>query len=390
MTSARPKICIVSATPLTVQFFFKKHLLELVRNYDVTLIYNPKSDSYVHPLNIPLREIGVGIERKIAPLSDGVALYQLWRFFRREQFQGVITLVPKAGLLGILAAFLAGVPNRVHIFQGEVWASKTGFLRALLKIMDGFIVRFATDVLAVSFGERQFLENEGVAPMGRIKVLGSGSICGVDTERFKPDQKIRLRMRESLNIPFGALVCVFLGRLNADKGIVELIQAFSDLASTQKDLWLLIVGPTEADCVSECLKKIPTDILKRIIKKPFTREPENILKAADFLCLPSYREGFGMVILEAAASGIPAIGTQIYGVSDAIEDGKTGILVPAGDVGSLASAIKRLCENKEERICFSKAAMERVKLKFEQKKVVSAYVDYFNQVFKEQLAPKGN
>ena len=372
---------VLTATRLAIHFFFKPHLKELDKYFDITLAFNPHLDDYLTPLGLPVKELYVPLERKISPWNDLSALFILSRLFWRERFEIVVTVVPKAGLLGMLAAWLTRVPRRVHIFQGEVWASRRGPLRWLLKTIDGLTARLATHVLVVSASELAFLENEGVVPIGKAKVLGPGSICGVDTERFKADPIARAQIRQKFGIPERAIVCVFLGRLTFDKGLVELVKAFVLIASRQTDLWLLLAGPDEEKMRIRLRDYVPEEMNQRMLFSEFTQNPEQILAASDFLCLPSHREGFGMVIIEAAALGVPAIGTRIHGVTDAIEDGQTGLLVPLGDVEALAKAITLWCENPQELALYSKAARERVISKFEQQKIVANYVEYFLEIF---------
>ena len=384
MSEPTPRMCVLAATPLTIHFFLKPHIHELAKYFKVTLAFNRRNDPYTPALNLPAQELAIPISRKISPLSDLLTIFALCRLYARERFDIVVTVVPKAGLLGMTASWLMRVPRRVHIFQGEVWAVKRGPMRLLLKCMDTLTARLATHLLAVSPSEKSFLEKEGVVPVGKVEVLGGGSICGVDTELFRADAAIRGRVRGELAIPEQAVVCLFLGRITADKGVLDLVKAFTLSATTQPNLWLLLVGPDEEQMGDLLRQLVPKQMAHRILISGFTQNPELVLTAADFLCLPSHREGFGMVILEAAALGIPAIGTNIYGISDAIADGQTGRLVPLGDVQALAEAITRWCEYAEERGEFGAAAKKRVIQDFEQKIVVARYVEFFAKL----LIPK--
>ena len=371
------RMCVISATPLTIHFFLKAHLLELSKYFDVTLIANLHSDTYLPPLSLPIRMYSVGIERKLTPRKDLLALSSLLVLFRRERFDIVVSVVPKAGLLGMLAAWLRRVPRRVHIFQGEVWASRRGLMRLIFKSADRLTATLATDLLAVSASERDFLVSESIAPMGKINVLGAGSISGVDTDRFRTDLEVRKQLRKDLGIPEHAVLCIFLGRLTRDKGVMDLVDAFLVSAATQANLWLLIVGPDEENLTLRIREYVPATLSERIVILGFYQKPEHVLAAADFLCLPSYREGFGMAILEAASVGLPAIGTRIYGITDAIQENQTGLLVKVGDVNELAAALTRFCEYPQLRMQFAQAARNRTLLQYEQKTVVSRYVDYF-------------
>lgn len=380
----RPKLCLVAASPLTIHFFMKPHVRELAKSFDVSLVFNAESDTYVLPLGLPARQISVGIKRKMSPFSDAVTLCQLINVLRREKFDIVVSAVPKAGLLGMLAAKLTGVACRVHVFQGEVWASAHGWKRYLLKTMDRITAYCATSVLAVSKSEKQFLEVEGIVKQGKTSVLGSGSISGVDLYKFMPNAVFRLRLRQELKIPDDAIVCLFLGRLAVDKGIRQLVAAFNQCAPENERLWLLIAGPDEERQAKHLKQLIRADISSRMIVEGFTETPEHYMAASDFLCLPSFREGFGMVILEAAAVKIPAIGSRIYGITDAIVDGKTGLLVAAGDVVALSHAMNDLSTNADKRLQMGQAGRLRAESEFDQTQVVARYVQYFKNLVSDE------
>jgi glycosyltransferase involved in cell wall biosynthesis len=229
--------------------------------------------------------------------------------------------------------------------------------------------------------EKRFLELEHVVPVGKVQVLGAGSICGVDTEKFRPNALLRLQIRAELGIPEDAVVCLFLGRLAVDKGVLDLAKAFVLSGTSRPDLWLMFVGPDEDDMVVRLRELVPEPLSDRLRILGFTNHPEKELAVADFLCLPSYREGFGMAILEAAAAGIPAIGTRIYGITDAIEDSHTGRLVSVGDIEELSRLMTLWRDSPAERGQYAIAARSRVISYFEQQKVVERYVRYFRDIF---------
>ncbi|MBK5913170.1 hypothetical protein CCR84_02325 [Rhodocyclus purpureus] len=373
-------MCVVAATPLTIYFFLQPHLVELSREFDVTLVCNPSNDAYLPPLELPVRQIAIGMKRKISPLRDLHTLLELSRLFRREHFDIVVSVAPKAGLLGMLAAAFAGVEYRVHIFQGEVWASRTGLMRVFLKAMDRITATSATHIMAVGRSERRFLEEQGVVKVGRVEVLGSGSISGVDLERFRPNPLVQREFRSERGIPDDAILCLFLGRLTADKGVFDLARAFSLSGAANPKLWLILAGPDEEGVGEQLRQGVAGEVSKRMLIDGFTHAPERYLAAADFLCLPSYREGFAMVIIEAAAVGIPSIGTLIYGIADTIVDNETGVLVSAGDVSALAEAITKMSTDASLRERMARAGRVRVEVEFSQGKVVAGYVDFFRRL----------
>jgi len=383
MSAQRKKICMLAATPLTIHFFLKPHLVELAKNHDVTLVVNLKNDPYIPPLELPVAIIDIGISRKIAPISDLLCLAKLLYLFRKTKYDLLITVVPKAGLLGMLAGLAARIPRRLHIFQGEVWAHLEGFSRKLLKTCDSITAALATDVLAVSASERGFLIEQQVVNPHKIKVLGSGSIGGVDLTRFSPNPKKREQIRAALAIPADAIVMIFMGRLVADKGIHELIVAHHQLSQEYQNLWLLLVGPDEE---ADIIRTGPNKWHQHVRRVPFTLEPESYLAASDFLCLPSHREGFGVVIIEAAAMGLPTIGSNIYGISDAVVNKKTGLLFQSGSVEELKASIKSLLIDSDLRKILGANARNYVEQNYDCQEVLKNYIGYIENLF----YPKNN
>lgn len=379
MSAIKKKICMLAATPLTVHFFLKPHLIALAKEHDVTLLVNLSNDTYLPPLDLPIRIIDIPIARKISPFADLRVLVRLIGIFHQTHFDLLITVVPKAGLLGMIAGFLTGISRRLHIFQGEVWANRSGFNRLLLKGCDWITAHLAHNILAVSASERSFLESQGVTPIDKVKVLGKGSIGGVNLDRFKPNLGVRARVRQELQIPLNATVLIFMGRLVADKGIGELITAFKQVSASNDSLWLLLVGPDEENAITGFLETLG-NIGNQVRQIDYTNAPEEYLAAADFLCLPSHREGFGSVIIEAAAIGIPAIGSQIYGISDAIVDQQTGLLFEVKNISRLRSCIQILLEDEGLRVSLGSHARQNVEQYFEAVQVVAAYIEYINHL----------
>jgi glycosyltransferase involved in cell wall biosynthesis len=240
--------------------------------------------------------------------------------------------------------------------------------------MDCIIARLATDILVDSVSQRQFLLNEGVVSTGKSSVLAHGSISGVDIIRFKPDEKVRLRIRQKFSIKNEETVFLFIGRLNRDKGVLDLALAFANLTTLNSHL--LIVGPDEADIRLE-MEALLKNCLERVHFVGYSNEPEHYMAAADVLCLPSYREGFGSVVIEAAAVGIPAIGSKIYGVEDAIVDEQTGLLFSAGSREQLGITMAAMSVDKILREKLGSNARKRVLAEFSSELLASAWLDYY-------------
>jgi glycosyltransferase involved in cell wall biosynthesis len=379
MSAVKKKICMLAATPLTIHFFLKPHLIALAKEHDVTLLINLANDNYLPPLDLPIRIISIPIMRKMSPFADFRTLAVLMGFFRKSNYDLLITVVSKAGLLGMMAGFLTGIPKRLHIFQGEVWANRSGFSRLLLKSCDWITAHLATHILAVSASERAFLEEQKVAEFGRIQVLGKGSIGGVNVDRFKPNPVLREYMRHELQIPLNATVLIFMGRLVADKGIRELVKVYQEVHKSDHRLWLLLVGPDEEGEMRNFLNPLG-DASNQVRQIDYTNKPEEYLAAADFLCLPSHREGFGVVIIEAAAMGIPAIGSKIYGISDAIISDQTGLLFEVKNSSQLKNCIQKLAKDVDLRSVLGSNARKNVEDHFESGRVIAGYIDYINRL----------
>lgn len=373
------KICFVVASSLTLRVFMRNHILCLAEQYDVTAVANFSAEDLQSDFLPGVRLVSITIGREINLADDFRALIALLRFFRSEQFDVVHSVTPKAGLLAMTAGRLAGVPKRIHCFTGQVWATKNGFSRFILKSADRVISVNANHILVDSQSQRAFLESELVVSQGRSVVLGAGSISGVDLQRFHPDIKVRERIRSEWRIPPDDCVFLFVGRLNRDKGVLDLAQSFADLAHDRDDVWLVVVGPDEAGIYEE-FESICGAAILHVVRVDFTPTPEHFMAASDVFVLPSYREGFGTVVIEAAACGLPAVVSRIYGLTDAVEENVTGLMHPAGDVAALHNCLLQLCTNSDLRLDMGSSALTRAHAGFSMHSVTSALVDYYDKL----------
>ena len=367
------RICRVATVPFFVLHHLRSQLLDLARaGHEVIVVASP-DDGADEVARLPgVRFSPVDIARPIAPVRDAAALWRLYRLFRRLRPDIVHSTTPKAGLLCAIAAWLARVPVRLHTFTGQAWAELSGPVRWIAQAGDWLIVRLNTRSYADSASQREFLVERGLAPPDRLSVLGSGSLAGVDLALFDPE---RLRhdapaTRVRLGLSPYARVVTFIGRVTRDKGMVELVHAFTELRQRFPDLVLVVVGPLEPErdpLPDEILQQLRSDARIHLIG--YDPSPEQYLALATVLCLPSYREGFGNVVIEAAALGIPAVGTLITGLSDAIVDGRTGVLVPAKDSAALTAALATVLENEPLRRGLGEAARLRAIAEFDSRVV---------------------
>jgi glycosyltransferase involved in cell wall biosynthesis len=367
------RICRVATVPFFVLHHLRSQLLDLAQaGHEVIVVASPEAGADDVARLPGVRFCPADIARPIAPARDAAALWRLYRLFRQLRPDIVHSTTPKAGLLCAIAAWLARVPVRLHTFTGQAWAELSGPVRWIAQASDWLIVRLNTRCYADSASQRAFLVERGLAPADRLAVLGSGSLAGVDLALFDPE---RLRhgtgaTRARLGLAPHARVITFIGRVTRDKGVVELVRAFTELRQRFPDLHLVVVGPPEPErdpVPAEILQQLRSDTHIHLIG--YDPSPEQYLALASVLCLPSYREGFGNVVIEAAALGVPAVGTLITGLSDAIVDGQTGVLVPAKDSEALAKALATVLENEVLRRGLGEAARSRAVAEFDSRVV---------------------
>jgi glycosyltransferase involved in cell wall biosynthesis len=325
----------------------------------------------------------IDMPRRITPLKDLVALFNLYRLFRCLKPGMVHAHTPKGGLLGVLAARLAKVPTVIYGMRGLPFVTATGFKRTILRWSEALACRVADRVIVNSLANRQRAVEAGFCPESKIKVLGNGSSNGVDAEtRFNP-LKIapgaREEIRRSHVIPAKSPVLGYVGRIVRDKGIGELADAWQDLRKEFFSLHLILVGPLEPQ------DPVPPGVLERLELDPRVHflgsaaDPAPFYAAMDLLVLPTYREGFPNTPLEAAAMHLPVVATRVDGCTEAVVDGVTGLLVPPFDSQALAEAIRRLLLNPKMREQLGRAGRQRVLREFEPENIwQDLYQEYIN------------
>jgi glycosyltransferase involved in cell wall biosynthesis len=375
----RKSICIIATVPYPLLVFMREHVAKLSEYYDVTLICSGDGHELIGMLNDRVKFISVRIERKIAIFADILALASLLWIFYRHKFDCVHSLMPKSALLAMVAAWLVRTKVRIHIFTGQVWVAKTGLVRLILVLMDKLVSACATNLLADSPSQRDFLIAGRIVKPGKIRVLAKGSISGVDVNRFKFDIAKRLIIREKFGVRAEDVIFLYLARLTRVKGIVDLTNAFVNISNIMPNAHLMIVGPDEEKLIPS-LEKMWVGCRDKIHRVNFTNQPENYMSAADIFCLPSYLEGFSSATIQAAGVGLPAIVSRIYGLTDAVQSGVTGIFHEAGSIAQMQDAMKLLYTDKELRKKMGGAAHRRAYEDFSQELVVEAMRLFYEEL----------
>jgi glycosyltransferase involved in cell wall biosynthesis len=373
-------IAFVATVPGTVRAFMIPHLLELAKKYEITIYSNFMTDSaddlrFVFK-DLPVHFVHVGFERKIRPLIDLKSICELFWHLRRDRPAVLHSMMPKTGLIATTAGLIARTPIRIHMFTGQVWASQKGWMRLFLKAMDLLTAWSASHILADSPSQKDFLIKNSFP--SNITVLGSGSVSGVDLKRFKPDREVRKRVRIAYGIAENALVFGFLGRMNRDKGVADLLSAFQ-CADLAEYCHLMLVGPDEEN-IGQTLNQLETSLKARVHMCGYTDRPEDYLAAFDIYCLPSYREGFGTSVIEAAACGVPALVSKIYGLTDAVVNKETGLFHPAGDIPAIASGLLQFATDTQLRKKLGRRAQRRVAKQYDENFLISEMANFYQNL----------
>jgi lipopolysaccharide/colanic/teichoic acid biosynthesis glycosyltransferase/glycosyltransferase involved in cell wall biosynthesis len=323
------------------------------------------------------------IEREINPAKDLASLWRLYRLMRKLRPTIVNAATPKAGFLGIAAAWLARVPKRVYSLWGLRLETANGLKRLILKATETLACRGAHVVLCVGDSLRQRAIELRLTTAERSCVVAHGSWNGADISRFGPsDENLQAAaiLRSNLSLKGGAPVVGFVGRLTRDKGIPELIQAYQRLRRTMPELRLLLVGDFEdGDPVPE---EVHETIVRdsQIIVTGFVRNPAPYFHLMNVLAFPSHREGFPNVPLEAAAAGVPVVAAAATGTVDAVLDGITGIVVPVGDERALTEGIRTTLEDRARSDQFACNAQVRAERDFSPETVWRGLVSLYQQM----------
>ena len=373
---ARPRLVIAVNSAIALRFL--QGQLEYFQHagFDVTVLCPERRKdewSVARPAGIPIIE--VPIQREIAPWPDLQSLWRLWRIIRALRPTVTNVGTPKAGLLGGLAAWLNRVPCRFYTLHGLRFETTKGLRRRILIFAERLACRFAHRVICVSQSVREKAIASGLTSRNRTIVLGSGSCNGIDASRFAatPDTMTRAAgLRHHLGIPERAPVVICVGRLTSDKGIPELIGAFSQVGDRFPELRLLLVGCFEDGDPLPVDTRRSLETHPRVIFAGAVNDTAPYYAMADVVVLPSHREGLPTVVLEAHAAGKPVVGASATGIVDVVVDGETGLLFPLGDVPALAKALARVISDKALANKLGLAGQEQVKRKFGQEQIWEA------------------
>lgn len=356
--------------------------------FDVTLVASPGELLERTALVEGVNAFPLPMQREISPFADIVSLIALWRLLRRVRPAITDFSTPKAGLLGNLAAWSLGVPCRVYTLRGLKLASSTGWKRRLLVAAERVSALCAHSVLYNSPSLGEEARELRITREAKLRMIGDGSSNGVDTEHYCPGPS---DVRAQLGVRSDEIVLGFVGRLTRDKGVPELMQAFDAVLEQAPQTWLLLVG--WFDAAEDALEGLWRD---RIANHPrvkhigYVPDPVEYYRAMDVLILPTHREGFPNVALEAAACGLPVIATESTGARDAVISEVTGLLVQPRAPEAIAEAALSMMDDRERRTSMGNAGRRWVAETFPRERVLGLAVEFYRELIQQNVRPAVN
>lgn len=330
-----------------------------------------------------VKSFEINIERRISIFNDLKSLFKLIVLFRRERPDIIHSITPKAGLLSMIAGFIARVPVRIHTFTGLVFPLKKGFMHSLLKNMDRITCLFATNVIPEGNGVKEDLIKHRITQKS-LKVIGNGNVNGIDTSYYslnQIDDNVIDSLKKELGISDSDCVFCFIGRIVKDKGMNELVAAFDRLVTKYSNCKLILVGRYEPklDPISDETQEIVNN-RESIFEIGWQADVRPYFAISDVLAFPSYREGFPNVVMQAGAMELPSIVSNINGCNEIIEDGVNGIIIPPKDTDALYKAMEELVINQERRRSLSVNAREMIKERYEREFVWDMLLKEYNKI----------
>lgn len=377
MPRNKKKIIRTVTVPQSIGFFEEVMLRMKVDGYETVVVTSPGKELEAFKQRNPEEKtIEVQMERHISLTKDIKSLWQMMKVMRKEKPYMVHSMTPKAGLITMLAAWLTGVPIRIHTFTGLVWPTTSGVKRKILMATDWITCACATHIIPEGQGVLDDLKNNKVCrkPM---KVLGFGNVRGVDMERFNPARFEDVKKDEN------KFRFLFVGRIVGDKGINELVEAFVRLNKEYTNTQLTLVGKYEDNLDPVKPETLNTIEENSSIDACGPRNGDDLLVEyikSDCFVMPSYREGFPNTVMEAGAMGLPSVVTDINGSREIIIHGENGLIVPSKNADALYAAMKQMVEDASVREKMAVNARPLIDSRFEKSFVQGCLIKFYEEI----------
>ena len=385
----KPKLIRITTVPVSMSIILKGQLGFMNQYFDVIGVTGYDNKHFEDVLKREqIQMVPIEMARTISPIKDLVSLFKLYRFFKKEKPDFVHTHTPKAGLLGMIAALFAGVPNRMHTVAGMPWVGLSGLKKWIVGCTERITFACAHKVYPNSHGLKKIIIDNNFSQSNKLKVIGNGASNGVDVSIFNPDNselKSREELRNEYNISDEIVFC-FIGRIAKEKGIQELINSFEKL---QKDfvvrkIKLLLIGTFEKHhgLLGEALENSITNNPDILALGRFDDVRPYYLMS-DVFVFPSYREGFPNALMEAGAMALPSIATDINGCNEIITDGHNGILIQPKNETDLYNAMQKMIDERETRKFLASNARKIIVDKFRKEIIWESLLDEYKIFLKK-------
>ncbi len=388
MKSAKPILIRITTVPLSLDKLLGGQLRFMSDHFRVIAISSEKE--YLERIGKKenVEVFHLEMTRKITPVADLVSVIKLYLYLRKIKPSIVHSHTPKAGIVAMLAARLAGVPHRLHTVAGLPLLEAKGSKRKVLDYVEKLTYSCATGIYPNSFGLYDIILKNRYCDKSKLKVIGKGSSNGIDTNHFSPDQytaESRKKLRADLGISEVDFVFIFVGRLVADKGINELVGAFRKVKGKYNAVKLLLVGGYEQDLnplKSETMDWIESD--PSVISVGFQNDVRPYFAISDALVFPSYREGFPNVVLQAGAMGLPSVVSNINGCNEIIEDRKNGLIVSVKNEPAIVDAMDVMLSDTQLFNTMKMHSRQHIVENYGQAAVWQAILDEYRQLDNRQ------
>ena len=378
------KLVRITTVPMSLNKLLEDQLSFMNSHYKVIAVSSDKEKLVEVGKKEGVETFHLEMTRKITPLKDCLAVWKLYKYLKSEKPHVVHTHTPKAGIVGMLAAKLAGVQHRLHTVAGLPLLETTGIKRQILNAVETLTYSCATKVYPNSKGLEGIIVENKFTRADKLKIIANGSSNGIDTSYFNPELiplSKRKKLKTELNINDEDFVFVFVGRVVGDKGINELVSAFKKISKTYINSKLLLVGPLENDLDPLSPITLKTiEINKQIISVGYQEDVRPYFAISNALTFPSYREGFPNVVMQACAMELPCIVTNINGCNEIIINNKNGSVIPVKNAENLYVTMKMYLDNQNHISEMKMGSRARIKEKYERTVVCEALLDEYKNL----------
>lgn len=371
----KKKLTFIVINKNVINVFLINHLKLLIKYYDINFI-SPINSKYIKIENISFNNKFLKLNRDLNFFNFFSCFLLLLFHIKKNKNHLFISIHPKNGLLLGVCKYFQNFTS-LHIITGQIWANMRGVKKIIFKFIDNLIFKKNDHLLIDSYSQISYLKKHNFNY--KFDCINHGSICGVNLNTFKKSKLNKIEFKKKYLLPINSKFILYIGRINTSKGIDLLLKAFDILRKNHDDFYLLIVGKDELN-FDKLINKYDANLKNKILRFDHSAKVSYFYSLADIFCLPSYREGFGLSVIEASASSLPVIVSDIYGLQDSMIDKVTGLKFKSGDHNSLYDKINYLIQHPSQSEKFGDQGKAFVEKNFDYKDVTNFLLKYLNKI----------